>query len=218
MPNPSTLAGPEMPPKSGKAKHLVVFLHGLGADGNDLLGLAPLMKDALPDAHFASPNAPFACDMASYGYQWFGFTDHSMPALLAGVERARPLLDRYLDAKLAALKLPWSKLAVVGFSQGTMTGLHTLLRREESCAAIVGFSGALIAGPTFKNEIKSRPPVCLMHGDADMVVPFAQLAEAAAALRDAGVPVEAHPRPGLGHSIDPEGLEIATRFLRRHLS
>ncbi len=213
----ASLDGPQRPPENGKARQLVVFLHGLGADGNDLIGLAPLLREALPEAHFAAPNAPYPCDMSPYGYQWFSLLERSPEALYAGVEQVRETLNRYLDGLLASLGLPPSKLAIVGFSQGTMTALHAMLRRPQPCAAVVGFSGMLVAGAGLKDEVRSKPPVCLIHGDADMVVPPAMLTDAAAALLKSGVPVEAHSRPGLAHAIDPEGLDIAAQFLKRHL-
>ncbi len=218
------LSGPEKSPKSGNpAQQLIVFLHGLGADGNDLLSLAPFFQTAFPNAHFASPNAPFDCDMAtpsfSYnrGFQWFSLLEYRLEPMLAGMKISEPILNEYLDAKLAELNLPMSKLALIGFSQGTMMSLHTMLRRSPACGAIVGFSGALVGEENLAQEIKSRPPVCLIHGDADMVVPYASLAAAEKILRDEQVPVQVHTRPRLGHSIDEEGIAIALRFLQANL-
>lgn len=212
------LSGPEHAPASGKVEQLVIFLHGLGADGNDLISLAPLMAGALPDTQFCSPNAPFECDLAPYGRQWFSFRETSTEQLFLGVEAAAPHLNNYIDAKLKQYSLPIGKLAVVGFSQGTMTALHTLLRRPDPCAAVVGFSGAVVASHKLTADIRSKPPVCLIHGDADNVVPFAQMADAEAALHTCGVEVEAHTRSGLAHGIDPEGLETATAFIQKYLS
>ncbi len=212
------LSGKEAAPASGKVKQLVLFLHGLGADGADLISLAPMMADVLPDAQFCSPDAPFECDLAPFGRQWFSLREPSTEHLYPGVERAAPYVNAYIDAKLKQFNLPISKLAVVGFSQGTMTALHTLLRRPEPCAAIVGFSGAMIASQKLSAEIRCKPPVCLLHGDMDNIVPFAQMADAEAALAKSGVEVEAYPQPGLAHGIGAEGLAIATGFIAQRLS
>lgn len=211
------LSGPEQAPHSGTVKQLVMFLHGLGADGNDLISLAPLMASSLPDAQFVSPDAPFDCDLAPFGRQWFSFRDTASEQMLAGVSAASDHLNRFIDAKLQQYHLPISKLAVLGFSQGTMTALHTLLRRPEPCAAIVGFSGAIVASNRLPVDIRCKPPVCLIHGDADNVVPYAQMIDAEAALLKAGVEVETHTRPGLAHGIDPDGLDMATAFMRKYL-
>jgi len=211
------LSGPEQAPASGKVKQLILFLHGLGADGNDLISLAPMMEKAFPDAQFCSPDAPFECDLAPFGRQWFSFREPNTDMLYNGVDAAAPHLNNYIDAKLKQYNLPMEKLAVIGFSQGTMTALHTFLRRPAPCAAIVGFSGAIVASGKLPAEIRCKPPVCLIHGDADNVVPFAQMADAEAALSKCGVEVEAHTEAGLAHGISPQGLEIATNFLKRFL-
>ncbi len=210
------LSGPERPSASGKVAQLVLFLHGLGADGNDLISLAPLMAEELPNAQFCSPDAPYECDMAPFGRQWFSLREINTDMLYAGVDAAAPHLNNYIDAKLKQYGLPISKLAVLGFSQGTMTALHTLLRRPEPCAAIVGFSGAMIASQRLPAEIRCKPPVCLLHGDMDNVVPFAQMADAEAALLKCGVEVETHTQPGLAHGIGPQGLDIATAFIKKY--
>lgn len=211
-----SLSGPSAKPISGgKAKQLIVFLHGVGADGADLFGLARELAPLFPDAHFASPNAPFPCDMAPFGYQWFSLQNRDPQAMLEGVKIAAPIVDHYLNNQLQALELDDSKLAVVGFSQGTMTALYTMLRRKSACAGIVGFSGALIGAETLAQEIAARPPVCLIHGALDEVVPFAAMRWASEALELANVPQETHARPDLGHGIDGEGLEIAVEFLQK---
>ena len=213
------LSGPSVAPASGgRPKQLIMFLHGLGADGNDLIDLAGPMSSLFPDAQFVSPNAPYPCDMAPFGYQWFSLQERSMEIMLEGVRDAEPILNHYIDQQLSEHELDITNLAVVGFSQGTMTALHTLPRRSTACAAIVGFSGALLAGDELlAEEVKSKPPVCLVHGDADMVVPHEALAMAEAALAKNGFECETHSRPGLGHGIDPEGLQAAVAFLKKHL-
>ncbi len=212
------LWGPRQEPASGgAAKQLVLLLHGLGADGNDLIGLAPVLSQVLPDAAFVSPHAPEACDMAPMGYQWFSLQSREPEALLAGVESARPLLDAFIDSQLEHYGLDESKLAVLGFSQGTMTALHVLPRRSRACACVLGFSGILVAPEMLAAEAKSRPPVLLVHGEADEVVPVTALATAEAGLEAAGIEVESLRRPGLGHGIDEEGLSRASALLQRSL-
>lgn len=212
------LSGPSVPPAAGgPARSLVVLLHGVGADGDDLIELAPYWADRLPHTAFVSPNAPFPCDLAPYGRQWFSLQDRSPAALLAGARMAAPSLDAFLDAELAARGLGPDRLALVGFSQGCMMALHCGLRRAAAPAAIVGYSGALVGAELLPGETVGRPPVLLVHGDADQVVPFQALALAEAGLRAAGVPVETHARPDLDHTIDPEGLALGGGFLARAL-
>lgn len=212
------LDGPRHGPAPGTpARALVVFLHGLGADGHDLISLAPLLEPLLPGAAFVSPHAPFACDMAPMGRQWFSLQDRDPDLLLAGVAAAAPGLDAFLDKELERLGLADDRLALVGFSQGTMTALHVALRRPRPCAVVVGFSGALLKPEVLGEEIRSRPPILLVHGDADEVVPFQALALAEEALELNGVPVAAYRRPGLGHGIDQEGLQLCAMALVQHL-
>jgi phospholipase/carboxylesterase len=209
-----SLSGPSLEPESGgAAKKLVVLLHGLGADGSDLIGLAPQWAPLLPDAEFLSPDAPFPCDMAPYGRQWFSFESRAPEAVLAGVRAAAPILDGFLDEALAARGLDDRDLALVGFSQGAMMSLFVGLRRAKSVAGIVGFSGRLLGPEVLAADLRSRPPVLLIHGSADPVVPFESLALAVAALKENGVPVTELVRPGLGHGIDEEGLDRAGQFL-----
>lgn len=213
-----TLSGSWAKPYSGGApKQLVVFLHGIGADGRDLITLAHELGPYLPDAQFVSPDAPFPCDMAPMGYQWFSLQDRNPDALLAGARKAEPILNQYLDDQLAMYNIPVEKLAVVGFSQGTMLALHTMPRRAQPCACVIGFSGALIGGDLLADEIRSKPPVCLIHGDMDDVVPFQAMALASEALREAGVAHETHACPNVAHGIDPQGLLAAIEFLKQHL-
>jgi phospholipase/carboxylesterase len=215
---PTALTGPQRTPRSGgKPKQLVVILHGWGADGPNLIDLADMFAPTLPDAQFIAPNAPFVCEVNPYGYQWFSLMDRQPQHMLDGARTAADILNAFIDEQLAALGLDNSKLALVGFSQGTMTALHVALRRTPAIAALVGFSGALIGADTLQAEITSRPPVCLIHGEADDVVPFASLKHATESLKSHGVSVESHPRPFLGHSIDMEGLQVAAAFLKKQL-
>jgi len=209
------LSGPSFPPRAGgPPQQLVVFLHGLGADGNDLIGIAPLLAQDLPNAEFVSPNAPYPCDMAPFGRQWFSFQNMTEEALLARVRASGPILDKYLTEALADRGLDDSKLALFGFSQGCMMALYVAPRRDKPCAGVLGFSGALIGADLLPTEETARPPVLLVHGDADEVVPFHNLGLAERGLGAAGLTVHAHRRPGLGHGIDEEGLQLARSFLR----
>lgn len=211
-----SLTGPATGPAAGgRPRQLVVLLHGYGADGRDLLGLAPAWMRSLPNAEFVAPNAPFPCEMAPYGYQWFGFEGRGPEEILAGTRAAAAILDPFLDEALAARGLADADLALAGFSQGAMMALHVGLRRPNPVAAIVGFSGALIGAQLLAEELRSRPPVLLVHGDADPVVPFASLAAAAEGLRAAGVPVVAERRPGLPHAIDERGMALAEQALKQ---
>jgi phospholipase/carboxylesterase len=213
------LSGPSRPPVSGgKPRRLVILLHGLGADGNDLIGLQQYWGRLVPEAEFISPNAPFPCDMAPYGYQWFSAQDRSPPAVLAGVRASAPSIDAFIDDELAKRGLAEGDAALVGFSQGTMMSLYVGLRREKPLAGILGYSGRLIAPDLLASELRSRPPVLLVHGTEDPLVPFESMATADAALRQAGVSVETLACVGVPHSIDPEGLERGGRFLREALS
>ena len=205
------------PAPSGVVKQLVIFLHGLGADGQDLIGMADELSDHLLDTAFISPDAPFACDMAPYGRQWFSLQSRAEADLEREVKKAEPILNAYIDEALKKFDLPISKVALVGFSQGTMTSLYTALRRETSVAAIVGFSGAMVAAAKLPREAKAKPPICLIHGDADPVVPFGAMEIAERALKAADISVETHARPNLPHGIDSEGLDIAAKFLQKSL-
>jgi len=212
------LSGPSRPPAAGgKPSRLVILLHGLGADGNDLIGLAPYWAPLLPTTEFLSPNAPFPCDMAPYGYQWFSSQDRSPAAVLAGVRAAAPFLDAFIDDALAERGLVDADLALVGFSQGTMMSLYIGLRRSDPVAGIVGFSGRLLAPELLTDEARSRPRTLLVHGTDDPLVPYESLAAAEAALRSIGVSVETLTCAGIGHSIDQNGLRRGGSFLKNVL-
>jgi phospholipase/carboxylesterase len=217
------LDGPRIAPRSGQAKQLVIFLHGYGADGNDLIDIGRAWQNLLPDAAFVSPHAPRPCGQAPTGREWFPLTFRDPGERWAGVTMAAPGLESFLDAELARLSLPPSALALVGFSQGTMMALHVGLRRPVSPAAIVGYSG-MLAMPEdldpagFAAQIKSRPPVLLVHGDQDPLIPVQALFHAAQSLAALEVPAEWHISPGIGHGIDQEGLRQGGEFLARNLA
>ncbi len=212
------LSGPIRKPRSGgKPKQLVILLHGWGADGPNLVDLADFFGQTLPDAQFIAPNAPYPCEANPYGFQWFSLMDRQPQHMLAGVRGAADILNHFIDDQLKALSLDNSKLALVGFSQGTMTALHVALRRAPAMAALVGFSGSLIGADEVAKEVSARPPVCLIHGEMDEVVPFASLARATDMLKQHGVDVTPHSRPYIAHSIDMEGIKIAAEFLGKYL-
>ena len=215
---PQRLTGPAVQyPKGTSPKRLVVLLHGYGANGNDLIGLVPALAPALPETAFVSPDAPFPCEMSPGGRQWFSLNNFTPDAIEAGGRASQPILDAYLDETLGALGLEDSKMALLGFSQGTMMALLVGLRRPKAPAGIIGYSGRLVGEHKLAAEIRSRPPVLLVHGDADTVVPPQSLPQAVKALEAVGVPVESALRPGLGHGIDEEGLRLGREFLVRVL-
>ncbi|HEU5276872.1 MAG TPA: prolyl oligopeptidase family serine peptidase [Xanthobacteraceae bacterium] len=212
--------GPRLEPRTGPAKRLVVFLHGYGADGNDLIEIGRAWQPLLPDTAFVSPHAPQPCAGAPMGRQWFALTFRDPDERWNGVNAAAPILNRFLDAELARRKLPASALALVGFSQGTMMALHVGLRRAVAPAAIVGYSGLFVlpngAEPAaVAAEIKSRPPVLLIHGDQDELIPVQALFHATQALAALDIPAEWHVSAGIGHGIDQEGLRQGGEFLAR---
>jgi phospholipase/carboxylesterase len=217
------LDGPRLAPRSGAARQLVVFLHGYGADGNDLIELGRAWQSLLPQAAFVSPHAPEPCGQAPTGRQWFALTFRDPNERWVGVNTAAPLLQRFLNAELNRHQLPPSALALVGFSQGTMMALHVGLRRATAPAAIVGYSGLLVEPPdnispeAFAAEITSRPPALLVHGDRDDLIPPQALFEATQGLAALGVSAEWHLSPGVGHGIDAEGLRHGGEFLARRV-
>ncbi|HLY07045.1 MAG TPA: phospholipase [Rhizomicrobium sp.] len=205
------LSGPRLPPAKGTATHLVVLCHGYGADGNDLIGLAPHWQRALPTVAFVAPNAPERCPGA--GYQWFPISRLDPEEVRRGVEAASSALNGFLDAELGRLGLSPDRLMLVGFSQGTMLSLHVGLRRVVRPAAIVGYSGMLAAPEALPDVRSNAPPVLLVHGEADTMIPVQALFAAAIALGRAGVPVQWHVSLGIPHSIDPAGLDLGGTFL-----
>jgi phospholipase/carboxylesterase len=209
-----SLDGPRLPPAAGPARQLVVFLHGYGADGKDLIGLGQHWQDLLPNAAFASPHAPERCAAGGTGYQWFGLSRMDPHETARGTEAAAPTLDAFLDTELARLRLAPENLALVGFSQGTMMALHLGLRRKIMPACIVGFSGMLTSPEKLPKAGAGSPPILLTHGDEDQVIPAPALFFSAGALGAAGLLVRWHLSQGLGHGIDPAGLALAGQFLR----
>jgi phospholipase/carboxylesterase len=212
-----TIDGPRvLPAAGGPPRSLVILLHGYGSNGEDLISLAPHWAGALPDTVFVSPNAPERCPGAPGGYQWWAITGLDPNARAAGVARAAPVVDAFIDAELERYGLAEAQLALVGFSQGTMMALHVGLRRRPTLAGIVGYSG-MLADEGALTDAATRPPILLVHGDADPMIPVAAFHQARAALERNGFAVESHISPGLGHSIDFAGLQLGGRFLARVL-
>jgi phospholipase/carboxylesterase len=209
------LDGPRIEPR-GTPTALLVLLHGYGANGDDLIALGQGWRRQLPQAAFVAPNAPDEIPGMPGALQWFPLTFRDPGERWRGVVAARPELERFLDAELARYRLRDDRLLLVGFSQGTMLALHTGLRRNAAPAAIVGYSG-LLAGPEHLGEIRVRPPVLLIHGAEDGLIPVDALHIAREQLAQAGVGVEWHVREGLGHGIDPVGQHLAGDFMARAL-
>ena len=204
--------GSSLQPLSGsKPKQIVLLLHGYGSSGADLIALAPHWRQALPDTLFLAPNAPQRSHGA--GYQWWPLAAFTPQALAAGAASAAPAIDAFLDRKLKQYDLTESDLAIVGFSQGTMMALHVGLRRKQAVAGIVGYSGMLTGAPELAHAKITKPPVLLIHGAADPIVPVAALHAAKAELQKLGIAVSDHVSPAVGHSVDPEGLRRGGAFV-----
>jgi phospholipase/carboxylesterase len=218
------LDGPRLAPRNGTAKQLVIFLHGYGADGNDLIDIGRAWQQLLPDAAFVSPHAPRPCGQAPMGREWFPLTFRDPNERWDGVNAAAPALNAFIDAELKRHQLTDPALALVGFSQGTMMALHVGLRRAAAPAAIVGYSGMLVTPPNeadidaFAAAIRSRPPVLLVHGDQDELIPVQALMHAAQGLAALDVAVEWHISLGVGHGIDQEGLRQGGEFIARRFA
>ena len=209
------LDGPRLPPAAGgAARQLVVFLHGYGADGNDLIGLGREWAKVLPHAAFASPHAPEPCGAAPMGRQWFNLTFRDASELVRGVKHAAPSLNAFLDAEIKRHNLPPRALALVGFSQGTMMALGVGLKREPPPAAIVGYSGALATLEALPAP-GAAPAILLVHGDMDELIPVDAMFMAREQLAQAGLAVEWHVAQGIGHGIDAQGLHLGGAFLKQ---
>ena len=206
--------------RSGKTRQMVVVLHGYGADGADLLGLADPLSPHLPDAVFYAPDAPDPCSGNPFGRQWFGiprFDGSTVDQAMVGLARAAAAVNAFLDARLDDERLTPKDLILLGFSQGAMTALHVAPRRDAPIAGVIAISGRLIAPERLAPETLSKPPVLLMHGDRDDVVDFSEMALAGDALVAAGFDTYGHVMTGSGHGIAPDGLQVALAFIKDRL-
>lgn len=208
--------GPFIAPKSGPAKNLVVFLHGYGSNGDDLISIGQEWAPYLPDTAFVSPNAPEVCEIWSQGYQWFSIRAIDPDAFEREkqAEKAMPALNAFLDAQLAKWGVAESRLLVAGFSQGAMMAMYTMPRRQKPCAGVIGYSGMLIEAEALKRPEMVKIPVLAIHGDRDEVVPPASLEAIERGFSAAGYDVETVLRPGLGHGIDGFGLTRGLDFVK----
>ena len=212
-----------LPPINGQPPAFVVMiLHGLGDRGNGgLLEIGRLWQRVLPEAEFLCPDAPFAFDMASPdfgGRQWFSLREFTPESMMAGVAQATPFLNDYIDHVLATRRLTADRLALVGFSQGSMMSLSVAPRRKDQLGCVIGYSGSLVDGATLPAEKQSSPPVLLVHGTADDVVPYGMMGAAERGLRAAGLSVATLTCPNTGHTIDDQGLQAGLRFLQTHMA
>ena len=206
------LSGPVQHPSNGQAPaKLIMLLHGLGADGQDLIPLAHSLAADFPDTLFFAPDAPYPCDMAPFGRQWFSLRDWSHAAMRAGVEQAAPVVLSTVAHVQQQYGLKNEQTALLGFSQGAMVALRAGLESEPPLAGIASFSGALVHD--IKNVSEAQTPVCFIHGDSDPLVPVAETRAAFEQLKKRQCRTEIHIRPGLEHGIDPAGLDKAATFL-----
>ena len=199
-----------------KGTSLVILVHGYGADGADLLGLSDALGPHLPETVFVAPDAPERCSINPMGFQWFpipAMDGSSASQARAGIAASISALADFIDARMAEEGIAADHTVLFGFSQGTMLSLALAPMRSDAFAAVVGFSGRILDPKALENDVRSRPPILLVHGDADEVVPPTSLAEAGQALTDAGFEVYAHVMEGTGHGIAPDGLSVALAFL-----
>jgi phospholipase/carboxylesterase len=224
-----SINGPRLAPLSGKkAEKLIILLHGYGADGDDLIGLAQYWQSSFPAAAFVAPHAPETCELSPFGRQWFSLEKYDpellrrdpvngvqvFAAMIEGARSAQKVVDQFIKQEIIQCGLSIEDTVLVGFSQGTMVALYTGLRMKTAPAGILGYSGALVGDKNFQDEVTSRPPICLVHGEEDEVVPFSSLAYSSKMLSDVGITVATHGCSGLGHGIDERGLEIGEAFLK----
>ena len=206
------------PLSGGSPKQIVLLLHGYGSNGADLISLAPHWQRYLPDALFLAPNAPQRLSNLSSAYQWWPLSAFTPLALASGAASAAPAIDAFIERKLHQYGLTEANLAIVGFSQGTMMALHVGLRRRRQVAAIIGYSGMLTGGHELSHVSITKPPVLLVHGSADPIVPITALHAAKTELEHLGIDVTAHVSPGVGHSVDPVGLRMGGEFVTEALT
>jgi phospholipase/carboxylesterase len=212
------ISGPIIEPSSGNSpKQMIIFVHGYGADGNDLIGLANYFQSTLPEAIFLSPHAPEACSMNPSGYQWFDLTSTDPAVLWSKILVAADHLNEFIDSKLLEYNIAEENLALIGFSQGTMMSLHVSLRRKNTMAAVLGFSGRLIGADLLKDDLISKPSIYLIHGDQDPMVPYQESLTAEKVLKEYSIDIKTHISEHTQHSIAEDGLRIGVDFLASKL-
>ena len=212
------IRGPIIEPSSGNSpKQMIIFVHGYGADGNDLIGLANYFQSTLPEAIFLSPHAPEACSMNPSGYQWFDLTSTDPAVLWSKILVAADHLNEFIDSKLLEYNIAEENLALIGFSQGTMMSLHVSLRRKNTMAAVLGYSGRLIGADLLKDDLISKPSIYLIHGDQDPMVPYQESLTAEKVLKEYSIDIKTHISEHTQHSIAEDGLRIGVDFLASKL-
>ncbi|MDA7764060.1 MAG: alpha/beta hydrolase [Candidatus Pelagibacterales bacterium] len=212
------ISGPIIEPSSGNSpKQMIIFVHGYGADGNDLIGLANYFQSTLPEAIFLSPHAPEACSMNPSGYQWFDLTSTDPAVLWSKILVAADHLNEFIDSKLLEYNIAEENLALIGFSQGTMMSLHVSLRRKNTMAAVLGYSGRLIGADLLKDDLISKPSIYLIHGDQDPMVPYQESLTAEKVLKEYSIDIKTHISEHTQHSIAEDGLRIGVDFLASKL-
>jgi phospholipase/carboxylesterase len=206
------LIGPELSPK-GKITSAVIFLHGLGSNGRDLLSIGEIISPSLPGTAFIAPNAPFETSFSAGGYQWFEYWGRTPFQIADDIAHTSPLIVELVESVAARFNIPHSKIVLCGFSQGTMMALYTGLRQIEGLGGIIGFSGIMMTPETLAFEkLKVMPPVLLVHGLQDAVVPAMASQQAQMVIKSLGGEAKYIQRPYLAHSIDQEGINAATKF------
>lgn len=212
------ISGPIIEPSSGNSpKQMIIFVHGYGADGNDLIGLANYFQSTLPEVIFLSPHAPEACSMNPSGYQWFDLTSTDPAVLWSKILVAADHLNEFIDSKLLEYNIAEENLALIGFSQGTMMSLHVSLRRKNTMAAVLGYSGRLIGADLLKDDLISKPSIYLIHGDQDPMVPYQESLTAEKVLKEYSIDIKTHISEHTQHSIAEDGLRIGVDFLASKL-
>ena len=212
------ISGPIIEPSSGNSPtQMIIFVHGYGADGNDLIGLANYFQSTLPEAIFLSPHAPEACSMNPSGYQWFDLTSTDPAVLWSKILVAADHLNEFIDSKLLEYNIAEENLALIGFSQGTMMSLHVSLRRKNTMAAVLGYSGRLIGADLLKDDLISKPSIYLIHGDQDPMVPYQESLTAEKVLKEYSIDIKTHISEHTQHSIAEDGLRIGVDFLASKL-
>ena len=213
-----TLDGPTVNPLSGTTKSVVIFFHGYGANGKDLISISEAWQNALPDTKFYSPNAPFKCDFGIDSYQWFDLAERNETEIKKGLLKIKPIINEYLDSVLIENNITEEKVCVVGFSQGTIMALYHLTKRDKACAGVIGYSGMLFNDQDFERKIRCKFPILLYHGKNDPIISSSSSEIAKDTLDKFDFNVECIIQPNLEHGIDLNGLHKGKDFLEKILN